>query len=107
MNHEPDQVVIDAAVMQRLLTAIYARAGCSDEEAAHVAANLVGANLRGHDSHGVIRTPRYVDRVLAFYQGEVICDAPPAEALLDPKVIEFVIGTDYQSVGARPEAANA
>ncbi|MEQ9642894.1 MAG: ABC transporter ATP-binding protein [Alphaproteobacteria bacterium] len=37
---------------------------------------------------------RYVSRVLAFYQGEVICDAPPAEALADAKVQEFVIGTE-------------
>jgi len=56
-----DQVVIDSAVMERLLTAVYANAGCSPAEAARVAANLVAANLRGHDSHGVIRTPRYVE----------------------------------------------
>ena len=30
-------------------------------EAAQVAANLVEANLRGHDSHGVGMVPRYVD----------------------------------------------
>jgi uncharacterized oxidoreductase len=32
----------------------------SAEEAAVVAASLVGANLRGHDSHGVLRLPQYV-----------------------------------------------
>jgi branched-chain amino acid transport system ATP-binding protein len=37
---------------------------------------------------------RYVSRVIAFYSGEIICDAPPAEALIDPKVKEFVIGED-------------
>ncbi|MEM7428048.1 MAG: ABC transporter ATP-binding protein [Pseudomonadota bacterium] len=50
--------------------------------------------------HDMEIVERYVDRVLAFYQGEVICDAPPAEALMDAKVIEFV-------TGAPPEAANA
>jgi branched-chain amino acid transport system ATP-binding protein len=35
---------------------------------------------------------RYVSRVLAFYQGEIIADKPPTEALQDPKVQEFVIG---------------
>ena len=50
--------------------------------------------------HDMEIVERYVDRVLAFYQGEVICDAPPAEALMDPGVIEFV-------TGAPPEAANA
>lgn len=45
--------------------------------------------------HDMEIVERYVDRVLAFYQGEVICDAPPAEALKDPKVIEYVIGADH------------
>jgi len=34
---------------------IFAAAGCSETEAAHVAERLVEANLVGHDSHGVIR----------------------------------------------------
>ncbi|MDX1432245.1 MAG: Ldh family oxidoreductase [Gammaproteobacteria bacterium] len=46
--------------MVRLVTEIFTRAGCSRAEAARVAARLAGANLRGHDSHGVIRTPRYL-----------------------------------------------
>lgn len=57
--------------------------------------------------HDMEIVERYVHRVLAFYQGEVICDAPPAEALLDAKVIEYVIGTDYQSAGAQAETADA
>jgi uncharacterized oxidoreductase len=41
------------------------RAGGSDErEARMVAANLVAANLLGHDSHGVGMIPRYVDALL-------------------------------------------
>ena len=39
-------------------------AGSSAEEARLVAANLVLANLSGHDSHGVGMIPRYVDAVL-------------------------------------------
>ena len=38
--------------------------GSSPEEAATVAANLVLANLSGHDSHGVGMLPRYVEAVL-------------------------------------------
>jgi len=47
---------------------VFERVGCSPEEARRVAASLVEANLTGHDSHGVIRMPRYVDwvRVLAI-----------------------------------------
>jgi branched-chain amino acid transport system ATP-binding protein len=47
--------------------------------------------------HDMEIVERYVDRVLAFYQGEIICDAPPAEALRDAKVQEFVIGAEYQA----------
>jgi uncharacterized oxidoreductase len=39
-------------------------AGSSPAEAHTVAANLVMANLSGHDSHGVGMLPRYVDAVL-------------------------------------------
>ena len=38
--------------------------GSTGEEAGKVAANLVMANLSGHDSHGVGMLPRYVDAVL-------------------------------------------
>ena len=50
--------------MHRFLTEIYRGIGCAEEEAEVVTSHLVGANLRGHDSHGVIRTPRYVEWVI-------------------------------------------
>ncbi len=37
--------------------------GALDHEAETVARSLVGANLRGHDSHGVMRIPFYLGRV--------------------------------------------
>lgn len=39
---------------------IFAAAGCQSEEARRVATRLIGANLVGHDSHGAIRIPSYV-----------------------------------------------
>ena len=45
--------------------------------------------------HDMEIVERYVSRVLAFYQGQVICDAPPAEALANAAVQEFVIGKEY------------
>ena len=42
--------------------------------------------------HDMEIVERYVDRVIAFYQGEIICDAPPKEALSNKKVIEYVLG---------------
>ena len=38
-------------------------AGANDEEASIVARHSVGANLAGHDSHGIILIPTYIDRI--------------------------------------------
>jgi branched-chain amino acid transport system ATP-binding protein len=45
--------------------------------------------------HDMEIVERYVSRVLAFYQGQIICDAPLAEALEDARVREFVIGQEH------------
>ena len=42
--------------------------------------------------HDMEIVERYVSRVLAFYQGEIIADMTPKKALADDKVQEFVIG---------------
>lgn len=52
------------AALRTQVATILAAAGSSDHEAQAVAANLVLANLSGHDSHGVGMVPRYVDAVL-------------------------------------------
>src|SRR5438132_8982541 len=54
---------------QELLTA----AGASSEEAATVARHCVSANLVGHDSHGIIQIPTYIDRIKA---GLIVPGAP-------------------------------
>ena len=46
--------------LKHLIADLFARAGCGDEEAAVIADHLVEANLVGHDSHGVIRAPIYL-----------------------------------------------
>ncbi len=55
--------------------------------------------------HDMEIVERYVSRVLAFYQGEIICDAPPAEALVDPRVREFVVGQEHHRVTHLAEGA--
>lgn len=37
---------------------------------------------------------RYATRVIAFYDGRIIVDAPTSEALADPDVKEYIIGTE-------------
>ncbi len=58
------QQVISAQQLRDQCAAILLAAGSSAQEAQQVAANLVLANLSGHDSHGVGMIPRYVDAVL-------------------------------------------
>ncbi|MBV8567484.1 MAG: malate/lactate/ureidoglycolate dehydrogenase [Methylobacteriaceae bacterium] len=82
-------VIIRAQALQGLVEAVFGRLGCSGAEGRQVAASLVGANLTGHDSHGVIRVPRYViwleeGSILANQRIESIIDTP-ALALLDGK----------------------
>lgn len=54
---------IQADALQAQVAAVIAAAGSSAAEAQQVAANLVLANLSGHDSHGVGMLPRYVEAV--------------------------------------------
>lgn len=58
-----DTRVFRAEGLTAAVRAIVAAAGSSAAEAQAVATNLVEANLRGHDSHGVGMVPRYIDAV--------------------------------------------
>ncbi|MEO8081100.1 MAG: malate/lactate/ureidoglycolate dehydrogenase [Caldimonas sp.] len=58
-----ETLIFRADALTAAVRAIVAAAGSTDDEAARVAANLVEANLRGHDSHGVGMVPRYIDAV--------------------------------------------
>lgn len=53
-------MIIKHERLQALTTAIFKAAGCQAQEAERVAFYLVEANLAGHDSHGVLRIPTYV-----------------------------------------------
>jgi uncharacterized oxidoreductase len=52
---------IEAGVLEDFVSDVFAGAGCSRAESDRVAKSLVSANLVGHDSHGVVRVPRYVN----------------------------------------------
>lgn len=60
--------------LRRLAGDILSRASGQPEFAARVAARLVGANLCGHDSHGVGMVPKYVEGIQA---GELHPSATP------------------------------
>jgi uncharacterized oxidoreductase len=76
--------------LEKVGTEIFTSIGVPEEGAAWIAQLLVRANLRGHDSHGVIRIPQYVG---SWRKGEIDAKAEPvlvqegpATALLDGKL---------------------
>ncbi len=53
---------------------------------------------------------RFAERVLAFYDGRIIADAPPAIALNDPEVKRYVVGGSLEhldEISRPPGAADA
>ena len=55
--------------------------GASEDEAEIIARHSIGANLAGHDSHGIIQIPTYIDRVKRGHivpgaEFEIIKDTP-------------------------------
>ena len=67
-------LTLSADVLTRATTVIFQAAGTPDDIDDFVARSLVGSNLAGHDSHGVIQIPGYVDRIRA---GDLVPDARP------------------------------
>src|SRR6476659_6147737 len=55
--------MVRADRLTRIGAALLRAAGASEEEADAVAIGCVNANLAGHDSHGIIAVPTYIDRV--------------------------------------------
>jgi uncharacterized oxidoreductase len=78
---------VPADVLEGFVADIFTKAGCGRDEGARIAHHLLSANLTGHDSHGVIRTPRYVlwlqeGKVLAG-QSITVVHETPTQALVD------------------------
>ena len=65
--------IVKADRLTSIATDLLIASGASKEEAASVAKGCVLANLTGHDSHGVIAIPTYIDRV---HKGHIVPGAP-------------------------------
>lgn len=63
---------LSPAVLQDFAARLLTAGGVGQAEATIVAKSLVESNLRGHDSHGVMRIPYYLDTLA---KGEVTADA--------------------------------
>jgi LDH2 family malate/lactate/ureidoglycolate dehydrogenase len=60
--------------LHRVTTAIFRAAGAPDDLAGQVADVMVDNHLAGHDSHGILRIPEYIQSVQA---GEIVPTARP------------------------------
>ena len=79
--------IIPVETLRRFVGDIFTAAGTNRDEGERIAHHLVSANLTGHDSHGVIRVPRYVQNladgdVLAGQVISVVAEGP-THAVID------------------------
>jgi hydroxycarboxylate dehydrogenase B len=93
---------VPAGALTDFCAEIFQRVGSSPEEARAVAASLVDANLTGHDSHGVLRVPRYVDWVRS---GDTVPNQTIAR-LVDTPVIAVLDGRHGFGQIVAPEAVD-
>ena len=64
---------VAADKLREIEAALLQGAGASEDEATIIANHSVGANLAGHDSHGIILIPTYIDRIK---RGHIVPGAP-------------------------------
>jgi uncharacterized oxidoreductase len=81
-------VIISHERLEPLISSLFAAAGCGPEEHARIARRLVQANLVGHDSHGIIRVPTYIDWLRA---GKVLANQTP-KVVFENSVLAVVDG---------------
>jgi len=67
-------LLVGAQALEDFLAALYVGFGASPATGREVAIHLVEASLTGHDSHGALRAPWYVDKIEA---GELDPKASP------------------------------
>ncbi len=94
-----DDIIIGAPKLTEAVEAIVLKGGSNAREAKLVATNLVEANLKGHDSHGVGMIPRYIDSLkeggLAVNQApKIVLDTGPLLRLDGQSGYGQVIGHD-------------
>ncbi|MBL4720773.1 MAG: Ldh family oxidoreductase [Alphaproteobacteria bacterium] len=65
--------LIQADRLTKTASILLIAAGASEEEAEIVSRHSIGANLAGHDSHGIMQIPSYIDRV---ERGHIVPGAP-------------------------------
>ena len=65
--------IIQATDLSEIASKLLQAAGASEQEAKTVSRHCIGANLVGHDSHGIKAIPTYIDRIQV---GHIVPGAP-------------------------------
>jgi uncharacterized oxidoreductase len=89
---------ITAVQLEDFARSLFVAAGIAAEDARVVAASLVGANLRGMDSHGVMRIPYYI---AAVQEGRMHPGAPLEVVSETPAALVCDAGWGFGQVQAR------
>jgi len=111
----PGPVVVPADTLRAFGRAVFAAKGMSAEHAGLVADALVWANLRGMDTHGVSRIPRYLEliecddmnpqpvlRMVTETPASVVldCDRAPGPVAMTAAVAHAIAKARHAGVGA-------
>ena len=87
--------VLNESTLESFAIALLNAGGASVEEAAVVGKSLVGANLRGYDSHGVMRIPFYLDMLTA---GDIVSGAELTTISETPAILAADAGWGFGRV---------
>ncbi len=82
MENKDKQIRVKLSDAETLITEIFEKKSCSPDEAKTISKRLCLSNLKGHDSHGIVRVPRYCDwidesKVFPNREHSVILDSGP------------------------------
>ncbi len=64
---------VQASQLKKICEGLLIGSGANEEDASIISRHSIGANLAGHDSHGIIAIPTYVERVK---RGHIVPGAP-------------------------------
>src|SRR5688500_6727378 len=90
-------LTLSAQTLTTATSAIFEAAGTPTDIASFVAESLVGANLAGHDSHGVIHVPGYV---AAIKSGGIMPAARPEVVAEGATIVQADGGWGFGQYGA-------
>ncbi len=103
--------VVPVDVLAATVRGIFVAAGCAEPEAARIAEDLVGANLTGHDSHGVVRVPLYVQWMRSGFvhagrSASVVTDGGAFVVLDGDRGFGQTVATEAVALGVERALAN-